>query len=185
MEEHERQLVVAQLTASQARLLELVDGLTDEQWIFHPAEGRWSISECLEHVMRVENRVLGLIGKKLNEEPAAPARARVDDSVVATALLDRSVGRQAPEAAHPIGEWPDSNELLAKFRKTRQRTTDFAAVTQGDLRRYFHPHMALGELDCHQWLLVLSMHGSRHALQIEEIKASTGFPRATASPASA
>ena len=45
--------------------------------------------------------------------------------------------------------------------------------------------MALGELDCYQWLLVLSLHGSRHAQQMEEIKAAAGFPRPAASPASA
>ena len=59
--------------------------------------------------------------------------------------------------------------------------TNPAAATHGDLRNYVIPHMALGELDCYQWLLVLSLHGSRHAQQIEEIKAAAGFPRATAS----
>jgi len=180
MEEHERQLVLDQLTASQARLLELVDGLTAEQWTFRPAEGRWSAAECLEHVIRVENRILGLIAKKLTEDATA-ARARVDDSVIAKAVPDRTNRREAPEPVRPTGQWADTNELLAEFGKTRQRTTEFAAATQGDLRGHFIPHMALGELDCYQWLLVLSLHGSRHAQQIEEIKVAAGFPRATAS----
>jgi hypothetical protein len=114
MEEHERQLVVAQLAASQARLLELVDGLTAEQWTFRPAEGRWSIGECLEHVMRVENRLLGVIGKKLEEEPVAHDRARVDDLLVAQAIPDRTVRRQAPEPVRPTSQWPDSAELLGR-----------------------------------------------------------------------
>ena len=77
----------------------------------------------------------------------------------------------------PTGQWSDAEELLAEFRNTRRRTTDFAATTRSDLRAYIHPHMALGELDCYQWLLVLSLHGSRHAQQIEEIKTAAGFPR--------
>jgi uncharacterized damage-inducible protein DinB len=190
MEEHERQLVLDQLTASRERLLELVHELTAEQWAFHPAEGRWSIGECLEHVVRVENRVFGLIGKKLSEGPSEPEKQKPAqdrnerDALVAKAVLDRTVGREAPEAARPTGQWPDSNELLAEFRKTRQRTTEFAATTQGDLRSYFYPHMALGELDCYQWLVVLSLHGARHAQQIEEIRGAPGFPRSTVSPAS-
>jgi hypothetical protein len=71
--------------------------------------------------------------------------------------------------------WTDA-QLLAEFGKTRQRTIDFVAATDADLRCHFHPHMALGELDCYQWLLVLSLHGSRHALQIEGVKASPAFP---------
>jgi len=184
MEEHERQLVVNQLTASEERLLELVHGLTADQWVFRPAEGRWSIGECLEHVMRVENRVSGLIGKKLQEgtpEPEKQDPSRAKDALVAQALPDRTVRREAPEPVRPTGEWADADQLLAEFRKTRQKTTEFAATTQGDLRSHFLPHVALGELDCYQWLLVLSLHGARHAQQIEEIKAAPGFPRAPAS----
>jgi hypothetical protein len=181
MEDHERQLVVDQLTASRDRLLELADGLTIEEWTFRPAEGRWSIGECLEHVMRVESRMLGVIENKLRESPTGPASTRVDDAWIAKAVLDRTARRQAPEAVRPTGQWPDANELVAEFRKTRRRTTDFAATTQSDLRRYFQPHMALGELDCYQWLLLLSLHGARHAQQMEEIKAAAGFPRTNAS----
>jgi uncharacterized damage-inducible protein DinB len=184
MEENERQLVLDQLKASQARLLALVDGMTAEQWTFRPAEGRWSAAECLEHVIRVEKRLLGVIEKKINEEIPVQGRTRVDDALVARAIPDRTVRREAPEPVRPTGQWPDANDLLAEFRKTRQRTTKFAAATQGHLRSYFIPHMALGELDCYQWLLVLSLHGFRHAQQMEEIKASAGFPRATSSPAS-
>lgn len=180
MEEHERQLVVDQLTASRERLLDLVHGLTAEQWAFRPAEGRWSIGECLEHVMRVEKRVLGMIGKKLDENAPEPARnvagRSEKDAMVAQAVLDRSVRRQAPEPVRPIGEWPDANDLLAEFRNTRQRTAEFAGGTRSDLRSYFLPHPLLGELDCYQWLIALSHHGARHAKQIEEIRATPGFP---------
>jgi DinB superfamily len=188
METHERQLVLDQLAASQARLLELVDGLTPAQWTFHPAEGRWSIGDCLEHVIRVEDRILGVIGKKLAEgkpEPEKKDPAHAKDAVVTKGVPDRTVRREAPEPVRPTGQWPGADELLAEFRKTRQRTTDFAATTQSDLRSYFNPHGGFGELDFYQWLLVLSLHGSRHAQQIEEIKAAPGFPRPTASPASA
>ena len=177
MEEHERQLVLEHLKASREQLLALVDGLTAEQWKFQPAADRWSINECLEHVIRVENRVAGIVRTKLGEGgPDAGERARVDDAVLLAALPDRSVGRQAPEPARPTGQWPDGDELLAEFAKTRQRTVHFAATANADLRNYFHPHAAFGELDCYQWLLVLSLHGSRHAKQIEEIKAAPGFP---------
>jgi hypothetical protein len=188
MEQHERQLVQDQLAASETRLLELVDGLTPDQWKFRPGEGRWSIGECVEHVMRVEDRVFGIIAKKLAEDKPEPEKrdpAHAKDAVVAQGVPDRTTRREAPEPVRPTAQWPGADELLAEFRKTRQRTAEFAATTQSDLRSYFHPHGGFGELDCYQWLLVLSLHGSRHAQQIEEIKAASSFPRPTASPASA
>jgi uncharacterized damage-inducible protein DinB len=190
MEERERRMVLEQLAASRGRLMELVEGLTAEQWAFRPAEGRWSIGECIEHVTRVENRIYGVIVKKLEEGvPSDQLPDRQKDALIMKAIPDRTVKRQAPEAARPTGQWADESDVLAEFEKTRLRTMEFAATTTGDLRRHFHAHMALGEIDCYQWLLVLSLHGSRHAQQIEEIRAASNFPGArplaTGVPASA
>lgn len=192
MNERERQLAADHLAASEGRLFGLVDGLTAEQWSFHPGEGRWSIAECLEHVMRVENRIFGVIEKKLEgpPEPAKPsavessareasaleASALEKDAVIAKMVPDRTNRREAPEPVRPLGQWPDTAELLAEFQKTRARTAQFVAHTEGDLRSHSIPHPAFGDLDCYQWLLVLGLHGERHARQIEEIKADPGYP---------
>jgi hypothetical protein len=64
-----------------------------------------------------------------------------------------------------------------EFEKARERTVRFTAETDADLRKYFAPHQAFGDLDCYQWLIVMSLHGERHARQIEEIKADPAFPR--------
>ncbi|HVV44454.1 MAG TPA: DinB family protein, partial [Bryobacteraceae bacterium] len=180
MEQQERQLLMDQLTSSRERLLGLVEGLTEDQWRFQPAEGRWSINQCLEHVTRVEKRVLGSIGKKLEEGRAEPERRtanqKAKDDQIVSRMPDRSSRREAPESARPTGEWADAKRLLEEFRNARQRTLEFAATTQKDLRSYYLSHGAFGDLDCYQWLLVLGLHALRHAGQIEEIKAAPGFP---------
>lgn len=177
MDERERSLVLEQLAASREQLFGLVEGLTTEQWAYRPAEGRWSINECLEHVTRVENRVFGTITAKVAEGAPEPARPEVSgkDEAVQKVVLDRMTTRQAPEAARPTGLWLDA-QLLEEFGRTRQRTIDFASITDSELRGYFITHMALGELDCYQWLLLLGLHGMRHAQQIQEVKRSPGFP---------
>ena len=75
--------------------------------------------------------------------------------------------------------WVDMGEMVAELRKTRARTMEFVAETQADLRGHFFPHIAFGDLDCYQWLVVLGQHGMRHALQIEEIKADPAYPTAS------
>ncbi len=179
MEEHERQLVAEQLAASRERLLALVEGLTREQWTFHPGDGRWSIGDCLEHIAIVENRVFGLIETKLAGAPEPEKRdpAKAKDAFLANAVPDRASRREAPEAVRPAGLWLDPAELIAGFETARARSAQFAAGTGADLRSYFLPHAAFGDLDCYQWLLLLSLHGERHARQIEEIKADPAFPR--------
>ncbi len=182
MQEHERQVVIDQLNASRDRILGVVEGLTPKQWEFRPAEGRWSIAECLEHVIRVENRICGMIGKALKEgspqpeKQLPPADLREKDATIAKGVVDRSVTRQAPEPVRPDGKWQGDGELLAEFRKTRERSAEFVRATEGDLRSYFQTHGGFGEIDCYQWLIVMSLHGARHADQMEEIRASQGFP---------
>lgn len=185
MEKHERQLVLDQLDASRDRILRTVEGLSPEQWVFRPAEGRWSIGECLEHIVRVENRVRDLIANKLREEKPQPEKrlsaeqAKARDEEATKVVLDRSTPRQAPEPVRPTGLWPAPDDLLAEFRRSRSATSEFAASTQSDLRSHFHPHGALGEIDCYQWMILLSLHGARHAEQMEEIKSAPGFPQTT------
>ena len=94
-------------------------------------------------------------------------------------IPNRTKRIEAPEPVRPTGNWEDPSQLLAEFLATRERTILFAASTDEDLRNHFFPHIALGEIDCYQWLVVLSQHGGRHAQQIEEIKSHPAFPPGT------
>jgi hypothetical protein len=178
MEPHERKLVLDQLASSEARLLDLVAGLTQQQWSFREAPERWSIAENIEHVIVLENFITQTIARVL-EGPAQPEKiilAAGKESLVFGVANSRSVKIKAREAARPVGRWPDQAELISELRKTRARTIAFATETQSDLRNHFFPHVAFGDLDCYQWLVVLGQHGFRHALQIEEIKADAMYP---------
>jgi hypothetical protein len=68
--------------------------------------------------------------------------------------------------------------MLAEFRATRAETRAFVVGLEGDLRGHFFAHVALGDLDCYQWLVVMAQHGERHARQIEQVKADPGYPAA-------
>lgn len=179
MNAEERKAALGPLLASRDRLAGLVAGLTAEQWPFREREGRWSIADCLEHVVAVETRILGGIQKQL-ERPAQPERQPLTegkDSLVIARMPDRGNRIEAPEPARPAGRWPDVGELMREFHAARERTIRFVEETQGDLRNRGFAHVAFGELDCYQWLLVLGLHGERHARQIEEIKSAEAFPR--------
>jgi hypothetical protein len=175
---HERQLVLDQLVSSEARLLELVDGLSPQQWIFRESPERWSISENIEHVVVFENFIKRAIAEVMKgpAEPEKKALVVAKEPLVLGLANARSTKFNAREAARPTGRWPETRELIAELRKTRAQTLAFAAETQADLRDHFFPHVAFGDLDCYQWLVVLSQHGARHAFQIEEIKADPEYP---------
>jgi hypothetical protein len=178
MHPHERQLVLDQLATSETRLLDLVDGLTPQQWHFHENPDRWSIAEILEHVIVFENFLKGVIARTLSEDPQPDKKplAAAKEHHVFEIATNRTTKFTAREATRPTGRFPNTTEMVAELRKTRAETIAFVQQINGDLRSHFFAHVALGDLDCYQWLVVLAQHGSRHALQIEQIKADPAYP---------
>ena len=179
MQVQERQFVLDNLNSSEQRLLELVDGLSPAQWHFHESPERWSIAENVEHCILVEGAITGVIRTALNNpaehEKKAAATAK-EPFVLGAAGRVRKL--EALEPLRPTGRWTDTGEMVRKLRMLRAQSLAFAQQTDADLRDHFLPHQALGDLDCYQWLVVMALHGARHAAQIEAIKADPGYPAA-------
>ncbi len=178
METQERQYVLDNLGASETRLLQLTEGLTPEQWSFRESPERWSIAENLEHCILVENGIAAVIAGALQSPSHPEKRAEVAGKEKHVKGVGDPRGREivAVEALRPTGRWGATDELRAEMRRVRARSVAFATETDAELRDHFYPHQAMGDLDCYQWLVVMSQHGERHARQIEAVKASPGFP---------
>jgi len=161
-------------------LLQAVDGLSAEQRIFQPAEDRWSVVGCVEHIILVERLVFNNIQTALQAPPEPAARqteVRLKDPIVIERVPARTRRVIGPEVVHPKNRWPEFDQLLGQFNLTRDDTVDFATHTSADLRCHFFPHPFIGDMDCYQWLLFVGLHCERHVRQLEEVKADHGFPQ--------
>ena len=179
LDQAERERAVTELKASQRLLLSAVAGLGDRQWRFKPAPGRWSVAECAEHVALAEDHYYELITGKLRNSPPEPSkRAEVKgkDDVVLEKMPDRGSKRITAPALEPKGRWPGPAETLDHFQKSRDRLVHYVQTTNDVLRDHFQTHRAVGLIDAYQWILLASGHVRRHVRQIEEVKASPGFP---------
>jgi hypothetical protein len=177
----ERDFAAQHLLESRDKMLQLVRGLSVTQLAYKPAPDRWSVGENLEHVILVEGRGRGFVEIALNREPEPGRRSGYpgsSESLIAM-LRDRSHPRTGPEQIQPKGRWP-LERLATDFEAARKQTCELLEKTTADLRAHFSPHPLFGELDCFQWLLVLSAHSDRHRAQSEEVIATEGFPRAAA-----
>jgi len=179
MEATERKLALDHLAASRERVLRAVEGLTAEQRGFQPAEDRWSVAGCVEHIILVEDLVFRNMQAVLRSapQPEKQAEVRPKDRAVLEKVPLRERRVMGPAAVHPKNRWPDFEELLRQFEITRDRSVSFATATEADLRSHFFPHPILGDLDCYQWLLFMGTHAERHVRQLEEVKADPGFPK--------
>jgi uncharacterized damage-inducible protein DinB len=173
----DRDAAVKHLQETRENLLKSIADLSDAQWKFKAAPDRWSIAEVAEHIAVSESTILGLITDKIMKGPtvAKDPAGPTDEKVIAV-ITDRSQKAQAPEMLRPTNRYASREALTKDFMTSRDRTIDYVKTTGEDLRGHSAPHPAMKMIDGYQWVLLLSAHSARHTAQIEEVKASEGYP---------
>jgi hypothetical protein len=162
--EVERDEVLDILRHSCTRLLRAVDAVAPELCELSEA-GRWSVLQCMEHVVNAEEGML-----RLWQKMAQPGSAdRSQDELVRGEAADRSRPRQAPERVVPQGRIKSVAEARERFVKAR--ATTIATVEQmplEDLRGKVVPHPLAEFVDGYQLFHIMALHTERHAQQIDE-----------------
>ncbi len=177
----ERNSLSARLGRSRDMFLQSIAGLSPAQWTFKPCAEEWSISECADHVLFVENLTFGLVTEKILAKPAEPDKCASvvgKEAKLARAVVDRSTKVKMPMAAVPTGHADTPEALADAFMAARRKIVDYVQTTQKPLHHHFAAHMIFKDLDGAQWILMMALHAERHTLQIDEVKAHAGYPKA-------
>ena len=118
--------------------------------------------------------------QKTMEQPANPERKKdiqyTDKEIIANAT-DRTTKYKAPEILTGKGKYNDPETALKELRKQRVAILDFIKNTPAEELRNRVSESPTGFADAYQSVLFLAGHTARHTLQIDEIKASAGFPK--------
>jgi hypothetical protein len=178
--------------AVRRQLAERVENLSEAQQTFRPTDGAWSIAEIIDHLSKLEQQMVQLIGMllKKSEGAAAVSATAGDDAPVADASapgfrpfsLDIFVEQikdeklVAPEQVRPGGNVTLA-DALAGLRRARAAIEGFRprfeAATDLDAATYPHPYF--GAFNSAQWLAFIGLHEGRHLRQIENLMAAPGF----------
>ncbi len=173
----DRERLLAELAESRALLLGELDGLSDEQARFQPAENKWAVIHTLEHIVLAEDTIRGLIGQLLTGEQSSREQpTAATDERVAQFVVDRTQKFDAPQRVQPTGKYRTLEEGIQAFQATRRSTVELIEGLSVNLRDYRAKNPVLGEIDGVQWVTFLSGHSRRHTQQIREIKAAENFP---------
>ena len=180
MSPEERKRAVKYLEDTRQGFLDSTTGLSDGQWNFQGAEGRWSVADCAEHMALSEASVFRIFQKDVLgtlPQPEMKEAVRGKDELMFTRVPGRATRLQAPEHLRPARRWPDPNDAVRHFLEARDASIHFAKTTDADLRSLFAEHPFLKTLDGYQWLLFLAGHSARHTAQIREVQAHPDFPK--------
>ena len=170
----DRQRLVAHLEMTEAWLGSEVTGLSAAQLAFRPAPDAWSVNDVVEHLGIAEPQYWTQVLDSL-ALPATGYTPETTDAAVLWYGIDRTNRAKTGDARVPDGRFKTMAAALASFRALRATMLDHARTTQADLRGR---KLIDGNMDVYQWCLMISTHAQRHILQIREIKAAAGYPKA-------
>lgn len=166
------------LEETKEHLEDVLNELTEEQLRFKPANDRWSIAQCMEHIILTEESLF-LMTKEAMAKEATPERkseVKTPDAAIFNGLQDRSQKYQASPELQPTGIYTDSETAIDAFEAQREEILDFIKnISEEELRNHISDS-PFGPIDSYQSLLFIAGHTARHTKQIEEVMADPAFP---------
>ena len=179
MTSDERAKVLTLLTESRDQFLQSIEDLSEAQWRWKPAPDRWSVAECAEHIILAEKGLFARLQQAVANPPNADWEQKTGQKAgfIERVMPNRTGKAKAPEEIVPTGKLSRA-EVLAQFAEERVPVVKFAEETQVALKEHTseHPFAVFNTLNAYDWLIYIPLHTMRHVKQIQEVKATAGFP---------
>lgn len=110
--------------------------------------------------------------------PDKKATVKITDDQLMAGIEDRSHKIKTSEPFEPKNaKWAGKDEAIIFLTEERKKHIDFINSTADDFRNHIADQGPMGPMDAYQIILLMAQHTVRHTKQIEEVKASPGFPK--------
>ncbi|SMC59647.1 DinB family protein [Moheibacter sediminis] len=176
---HDKEFLLDYYKQTKNNLSKSISGLSEAQMQFKPSEDKWSVSQCVEHIIATENMIFGML-KTYMEQPENPDRKKdvvLSDDDILGFMTNRSEKYKAPEMLQKKGIYNQPKVALKDFKNQRKELINFIKKTDiNELRNRINDSPA-GATDAYQSLLFIAGHTARHTLQIDEVKNDPNFPK--------
>ncbi|MEZ0541645.1 DinB family protein [Fibrella arboris] len=179
--EADQRATVANLQRTRNELTRAVATLTDAQWNFREAPGRWTIAEVVEHLGTWEIAFAREIGEGIRNAPrpdlaAAQTAAAADPDTYYREFIMEDKPHVAPDFARPTGLLTGKNALTF-FQLKRDLAIGFADTTRTDMRLYYERTGSRFPRNMQQVYIFQWGHVDRHLRQIQRIKQHPDYPK--------
>src|ERR1700692_4731176 len=90
------------LECARDNVLAATQGISETQWNYRPATSGWPVAGLVEHMVVIQDLVLGPFAQALANAPETPGiDAQPIDAIIRQKFPDRSQKFPAPEFVHP------------------------------------------------------------------------------------
>jgi len=172
---------LARLERQRAEVLGSLHGLGPAQLRFRPAPDSWNLLDVIEHLVLIEERILGGLGTRPGPLPILE-RVRVGAGFALLTAWLRGGGRiRVPTRAILPGGSSSLDELRGRWDAARAGLSEaLERFERSDLRRPMMRHPIVGKLSPAQTLSFIHTHVAHHRPQLARIRSAPGFPVAIA-----
>jgi DinB family protein len=154
------------LEAGRQDFLSATRDVSAEQAFAKPDRECWSVVECIEHVIAVEDRYLNWISDGSAIEPQRNGDREIRLFAIARSRLTKL---QAPEIVRPIGRFQALPDAVAEFNAVRDRSVQVVEGLGESIYSIGAKHPYFGNLNGAELIQLIDGHARRHADQIREI----------------
>ncbi len=182
-EEHAE--LIQMLDESRDRVMNLITGLSEEQWTFKQNPDRWSVAECTEHIVRSQRSLLDLAKLALSNDPDPEwyERTKMKGPMIRQVMPNLQPfgqgGATAPMEIRPTENW-DRARAIQEFYLVQGDVVAFVETLADNapLKEHTaeHPFPVFNWLNAYDWLIYVPLHTERHSRQIEEVQADENYP---------
>lgn len=176
---HNKKFIQDYFEETHLLIVNATKGLSAEQLNFKSSPERWSIMECLEHIVVTEPKLFEYEKDALSK-PATPEKRndiKLTDDEIMVMMVDRSFKAKAPAEMVPEGKYKDVQTALNDLQKQRKEMMAYLDDYSMDDLRNRVMEGPFGSIDAYQFMLFIPGHTARHTMQILEVKLDPNFPK--------
>ena len=171
------------LNASDERAEKLVDGLGEAQLNWQPAQGHWSVGQCLEHLCITNEAYLPKISAALKQRPDEPVEQIIQGWFggwfIRNFIEPSPQSKRAPAPSKVRPATRVGLSVLDRFLSSNQACRALIADARNkDVNhiRFWNPLVKGIRFTAGTGLEIIAGHERRHLLQAERVRNSTNFP---------
>lgn len=145
------------------RILQMIDGLTDEEFNVVPPCGGWSPKQIVEHLALMECRVAMSIAEEL-KNPDSLRVFKKPIMVSSSPLLKAYV----LDSTEPTESYLSVTEVKEKLHQSRNYLLDiYDSASLEEFRSKSFRHPVFGNIPLIQWFRFVGFHEKRHLRQLK------------------
>lgn len=175
----EKKMVSKLMKSTVKSLTKSVKKLSDAQLNFKASPEKWSITECVYHLALSEDNLWGWM-QSVMAAPANPDKRsliKISNEQLMAGVESRENKVKTGEAFEPKkSRWKTMQEALNYLTNSRLEHATFMKSATAPMHNHVTEQSPLGPIDAYQIILLLTQHTKRHQAQIEEVKATPGYP---------